>query len=224
MLHYCCTAMLSVAEAKRTSVAIVPVPFRAVFLCAATSCLSIVLVNMSLAYNSVAVFQVFKLFATPLTVVVEYCLGQIVLDRHTTSSVVLVVFGIALATFEPVHFSLIGTVCGLTQCLVQTMVLIVFRHYQTSLSISAPQLLYYSAPMAAALMLLTLPWMKLESFHWSVPNVALIGLSCVFAAFIQITSVYVVALSQATTYMVLTNGAPILASVVFYRSCSCCLF
>jgi len=140
----------------------------------------------------------------------EYAFSQIQLNTLSLISIVLIVVGVAVATFQPLSFSIIGSCLGLGQSFVQTAVLLSFRYFQQLLSVSSPQLLYYSSPVAAVFIFCSFPYMKLNEISWSASDIVAIISSCLLAAVIQITSVYVVAMAHATSYMMLTNGKTIL--------------
>jgi solute carrier family 35 protein E3 len=146
--------------------------------------------NTSLKLNSVGFYQLFKLFVTPMVVLLEYFLDKKTLSRSRASFLFAVCTFVLLSTSTDAEFSTVGTICASIWVPLAAGYKVqwgrVLRQYQCS----TPALMYSVLPYAIVVQsisgLLVDPPGLLE-FEWTKEAIFWIGLSGVAAFLVNLS-------------------------------------
>lgn len=148
-------------------------------------CGYVVFNNLSLLTNSVSVYQVSKLFCTPVIVGIERYVYGVRESRRTLVSLVPVVLGALLTVFTDAALSAWGVLWCVLAVASNSLYTVWGKTKQAELGLEPMQLLMYQAPISAALLIVFgLPCERLEhlaTYTVTATTVWTVGLSCVFA-------------------------------------------
>lgn len=178
---------------------------RVLTLCVAF-CGNIVLSNLSLRLNSVGFYQMMKIMNLPVVVSLQIFVYKKWFSWKTKAALAMVCTGVAISTVSDVDLNLVGVVVAASATLAASLYQVWIGRRQQELNVTSFQLLYYQAPLSAAMLLLVVPLVDdvgaLLTTTWT-PN--LLGVICATgaAAFGVNYSVFlVIGRTSPTTYNV----------------------
>ena len=180
--------------------------------------------NLSLAHNSIGVYQLSKLACIPIIIVVEYVLYHTTVALSKLVAVAVIVVGVGMASVNDVTVDLVGVLLAAVAVAFTATGLILCSHYQKDLECSAMQLLHNTCPLVTIGMLTCIPFFhdahQLAQVEFSAPLVARIFGSCVLALGVNASNFLLLGQISPLAYQVLghlkTSVILILGFVVFH--------
>lgn len=146
---------------------------------------SIVFNNLTLLTNSVAVYQMAKIFNTPVIAALEYRLRKKPLSKMTVTSLCLVCLGSGITVFGDVSCTYIGLFYCFMAVVSTSLYTVWGKSKQDELHADTIQLLLYQAPLSAFILLFFIPVLdntnELRKVEITLPLVWCIAVSCVCA-------------------------------------------
>ncbi|KAJ6444696.1 triose-phosphate transporter [Purpureocillium lavendulum] len=147
-------------------------------------CLNVILPNLSLAYSSIAFYQIARILLTPTVAIMSYFLYGVTLPLS------------AVAALIPACMtSRLGIIFAFTGIFASSLYTVWISSYHRKLQMTSMQLLYTQAPIASCLLLYAIPffdtfpdWVNVPCTRWFM-----IGLSGGFASLINISQFFIVA-------------------------------
>lgn len=190
---------------------------------------SICLMNFSLKYNSIGFYQMMKLCIIPCCLLLTYLQYQERTSRKIVACLVLVVTGVGISTVTDVHFNLLGTLIGVTAVFTTSQYQIwqgkkqeteKMSSMQLANSVAIPQI-FITFILAFALerhMLKDFLFSESSSeFDYSQTYLAaLILVSCLLAATVNIVTFALIGRTSAVTFQVIGHGKTCLLLFVNY--------
>lgn len=119
---------------------------------------SVVLGNLSLAYNSVGFFQLTKILITPCIVLFNFALFRITTSRMRLFAVALCCIGAAMTNTKEAYTNPLGAMTAVVSIIVAALYQIWIGKRMKDLDVSAPQLLLNQAPLSVVMLLVLLPF------------------------------------------------------------------
>ena len=112
-LHFVCTwAGMEVVAAAKVFTPCTTMPTSAQVSVAAAGVLSIVFMNLSLRFNSVGTYQMFKLACIPCVMVIQYLQSGVLYSAKRMASLAVLLLGVGIATVADVEMQAVGLVMG----------------------------------------------------------------------------------------------------------------
>ena len=168
---------------------------------------SVALVNLSLLFNTVGTYQLFKFTNVIMTVVIEFLWLRKLYTPAIYASLAIVVTGVSLATVTQVSFSGLGLLFGILGSLASAIYQIYNKRIQTEYEVSALQLLQFEQPWTAL-------WAAFFAcFSDDLPALANVNLTqqLAFEIFLSCVCAFGVNLS---CYLIIGKTSPLTYSVV----------
>eukprot|EP00760_Papus_ankaliazontas_P021365 PhM_4_TR1867/c0_g1_i1/m.6980/K15285/SLC35E3; solute carrier family 35, member E3 len=189
---------LGVFEVKRIHVPNV-VPLSASF------CGFVVLTNISLQLNTVGFYQLAKVLTTPVIVVIQTLYYGETFPLNIKASLGLTCVGVALASATDVGLNFLGSFIAGIAVLVTSQYQIWVGTKQKELDCNSWQLLYYQAPISAAMLIPIIPLFDdLSTLETPTFNSAcVIFFSCLLALLVNVSIFLVIGKTSPVTYNVL---------------------
>ncbi|EAN85729.1 hypothetical protein C3747_211g65 [Trypanosoma cruzi] len=167
-------------------------------------CGFVVLTNMSLMYNSVGFYQLMKVLTTPLLVLMETVIYDKKFSKKIKVSLLLICFGVSVATVTDSEVNLVGTLVALSALFVTCQYQIWVGTKQKDLGCDSFQLLLYQAPLSSVLLLPIAYFTELRRLHYPCNDTLSVILLSGFVAFIVNLSIFlVIGKTSPVTYNVL---------------------
>ena len=170
---------------------------------------SVAFMNLSLATNSVSLYQLSKLLCIPVTLVLEYITQGETVSWGVLLTLGVLLSGVGLATVDDLSNNMAGTLFAVAAILFTVTSQILTRAVQTDLGLNALQLLYHVAPIISASMFLCVPAFDKTTGHGGllqyVPSVGVVLLvlcTCALAAVVNITNYMIVGSTGPITYQI----------------------
>ncbi len=174
--------------------------------------------NLNLAYNSVGFYQLSKLACVPFTLTVQFLLYNQYVSRNLQLTLIPITIGVGWATVHDVDVNMVGTLFATCAVAATGMAQIFTSTYQKSLGCNAMQLLFHTAPMIAAGMLVMCPMFdnvtELMNYQYTYGVVGRIFMSCCFALGVNISNYMVLGKTSPLTYQVLGHLKTVLILVL----------
>ncbi|KAL0489073.1 hypothetical protein AKO1_009013 [Acrasis kona] len=196
-------------------------PLRSVVYIAVSNVGSIVLMNMSLHYNSVGFYQTSKLACIPAMVLVETFVYGKTFSTRVKLSLALLCFGVGIVTITDVKLNVLGAVIGVGAVLATTVSQVAISENQKIHNIHSFQMLEaIVAPQFLVSFLIAIPAELVPNADdiiraLQVPNLTyLIGLSCVLSVSVNVFFVALVGATSAVTYQVVGHSKTCLVLVL----------
>ncbi|XP_063988969.1 solute carrier family 35 member E3-like isoform X2 [Diachasmimorpha longicaudata] len=173
-------------------------------LIATTFCGFVVLTNLSLAYNTVGTYQVAKMLTTPCVIMMQMCFY----DKHFSVMIKLTLIPIALGViinfYYDLQFNIRGTIYAGLGVIVTSLYQVWVNRKQKEFQMDPMQLLYYQAPISAAMLFIIIPVLEpLDNTiirHWSCFDISIVLLSSIVAFFVNLTSYWIIGYTSPLTY------------------------
>lgn len=116
-------------------------------------CGYVVFNNLSLLTNTVSIYQIFKIFCTPVIVCIESCIYKHHQTLPTLLSLLLVCVGIAITFYADTTVNFVGTFWASAAVIANSLYTVWGKTKQIELNASPMQLLLYQAGTSAFLLL-----------------------------------------------------------------------
>lgn len=185
IIHFIVTFLGCLTFAKMGFFNIKKLRPRSVLAISLAFCGYVVFNNLSLLTNSVSVYQVSKIFCTPVIVGLEATLYKRRESRRTLLSLVPVCIGVGITVYSDAQLNVTGTVWAVLAIVANSFYTIWGKTKQDELQAQPMQLLLYQAPMSAAMLLLVAGPLDgvdaLRKYQVTFTTVWTVLLSCVFA-------------------------------------------
>eukprot|EP00697_Spironema_sp_BW2_P010168 gnl/Spiro4/25294_TR12591_c0_g1_i1.p1 gnl/Spiro4/25294_TR12591_c0_g1~~gnl/Spiro4/25294_TR12591_c0_g1_i1.p1 ORF type:complete len:315 (+),score=59.59 gnl/Spiro4/25294_TR12591_c0_g1_i1:109-1053(+) len=200
-------------------------PLRSFFVQSFCQCGSVAWMNLNLVVNSVGFYQISKLAAVPVILVAEYMMYGTVASTRIKFCLAVLLFGVGLATVADLQLHLTGAVVALIAVAFTAGAQLSVQYCQKKLGINSNQLAYISAPWTCLLMSLTAPIMDnlptVRLSCWDFYTIALLVLTCVAAASINLTNFFIIGNLSPVSYQVLGHFKTCLVLIlgfIFFRA------
>ena len=166
---------------------------------------SVVFVNLSLFYNTVGTYQVFKYKNTPATAITEYAWQSKLYQPKVYATLVVLCLCVTFATVSTVEFSIVGTFFGILGALFTALYQVRNKMIQSQFDVNSFQLLQYEQPYTAffsfLMLFLTDNVPSLVQADWFRTNtILLVFLSCVCAFGVNVTTYLIIGKTSALTF------------------------
>lgn len=166
--------------------------------------------NLSLQYNPVGVYQLFKVLTTPAIVAIQLVAYGVKVHWKLQAALVPVCIGVALATTSDVELNFWGLVHAVMGIITTSFYQIWVKTQQQDLQLDSYQLLFLQAPISAVMVfMLSLAnepifgptgWAEYE---YSIPSLSAIILSSVLAFMVNLSIFLVIGKTSPVAYNVL---------------------
>ncbi|CAF0823205.1 unnamed protein product [Adineta ricciae] len=120
---------------------------------AAVFCAFVVFTNLSLEYNTIGTYQLFKILTTPVVVLISWQYYKTKYSRMVVATLVPVVVGVATHSVNDIQLTLLGTVIAAIGILSASLYQVWIGERLKELEMNSQQLLYYQAPLSALLLI-----------------------------------------------------------------------
>ncbi|OIW20026.1 hypothetical protein TanjilG_31944 [Lupinus angustifolius] len=172
--------------------------------------ISIGLLNLSLAFNSVGFYQMTKLAIIPCTILLEILFLGKKFSKRIQFALGILLVGVGIATVTDLQLNALGSFLSLlaviTTCVSQIMTNTIQKKYK----VSSTQLLYQSCPYQAATLLISGPYLdkvltnlNVFAFEYTTQVMVVIVLSCLISISVNFSTFLVIGKTSPVTYQVL---------------------
>lgn len=198
--------------------------FQSLLLISIGSLLSIVFMNLSLASNSIGLYQMSKLACIPMTLLIEYILNRQsqVFTFALMSSLSLITVGVGIVAFVEVEYSSIGIVWATLGCLSTSLAQIYFNAMKNKLNLDPIQLLLHTSPLLT-FGSFTLSYLfeqgSMVDIKLTIPLLTGIFISCFCAFFLNVTNYVVLGMLTPLSYQVLGH----MKTIIIIAAASVCI-
>ncbi|XP_064633383.1 solute carrier family 35 member E3-like [Lineus longissimus] len=125
-----------------------------------TFCGFVVFTNLSLQTNTVGTYQLAKTMTTPCIIVIQTHFYSKSFTTKVKLTLIPITIGVLLNSYFDIRFSVLGTVYATLGVLVTSLYQVLVGAKQHELQVNSMQLLYYQAPLSAALLVLVIPFFE----------------------------------------------------------------
>lgn len=115
-------------------------------------CAFVVFTNLSLEFNTIGTYQLFKVLTTPVVAVITWQYYKTKYSQLVILSLVPVVVGVCTHSVNDIQLTLMGTVIAAIGVLAASLYQVWVGERLKDLEMSSQQLLYYQAPLSAILL------------------------------------------------------------------------
>ncbi|KAK2725232.1 solute carrier family 35 member E3-like isoform X2 [Artemia franciscana] len=175
-----------------------------VWLLSATFCGFVVLTNLSLENNTVGTYQVAKSMTTPVIMAIQYFHYNKKASLPVVLSVIPIIFGVICNFSYDIKFNVIGCFFACTGVVVTSLYQVLVGEKQKELQVNSMQLLFYQAPLSAAMLLVIIPFVEPLPWEWytafSFKEFMIVLSSGCVAFFVNLTIYWVIGNTSAVTY------------------------
>ncbi|ETS80352.1 hypothetical protein PFICI_07881 [Pestalotiopsis fici W106-1] len=180
--------------------------------------------NLVYLYLNVAFIQMLKAAAPFTTLVISWLWGQENPSRQTVYKILVIVFGVLLASAGEIHFSTLGFLYSLGGLVFESLRVVMVKNLISGTGESMDPLvsLYYYAPVCALTNLLVAFTVERHEFRWSAVSEVGLGLlfmNALIAFFLNVASVMLIGKTSALVLHlcgVLKNILLVIASVLIW--------
>ncbi|KAL9646180.1 hypothetical protein ABK040_008053 [Willaertia magna] len=178
---------------------------------------SVVFNNLSLQYNTIGVYQLSKLVIMPTILFLSFMLYGETASKQLLFSVFLIVVGLGITVTAEVRLTVFGTIMCILAIIVTAVQQMLLQKKNKEVSANPFQLLIYQAPVAAAVVLISAPFVDgfdTIAADWSAMSnnsgfISFIILSCFIAFYVNLGSFLVIGKLSALTYQVVGHSKTI---------------
>eukprot|EP00128_Syssomonas_multiformis_P018594 Colp12_sorted_trinity150504_noHs@7620 len=183
------------------------VDIRKVLPLSASFCGFVVLTNISLSLNSVGFYQLAKVMTTPCIVFIQSVFYGEKLEWKKKASLVPILVGVCLNSVYDVQLNFLGTVYAAAAVVVTSLYQVWVGQRQKDLGLNSMQLLYYQAPLSAAMLIFVIPvlddYKALLNYSYTPLSAGTILFSGVVAFMVNLSIFLVIGKTSPVTYNVL---------------------
>lgn len=180
------------------------VPLKSMILLACFFCGFVVLTNLSLENNSVGTYQVAKVMTTPCVLLIQFYFYGKLTTKGTVLAVIPIVIGVLLTFIYDIQFNIIGSIYALLGVVVTSFYQVMIGEKQKELQLNSMQLLYYQAPISAALLIIPVlicePISLVIYRTWTLMELLPVVLSCLIAFAVNLSIYWIIGNTSALTY------------------------
>ncbi|KAL8505402.1 hypothetical protein ACS0TY_016586 [Phlomoides rotata] len=210
LIHYT-TAWILLAVFKALS--LLPVsppskstPFSSLFALGAVMAFASGLANTSLKHNSVGFYQMAKIAVTPTIVAAEFLLFRKTISFTKVASLVVVSFGVAVATVTDLEFNVFGACIAVAWIIPSAINKILWSNLQQQANWTALALMWKTTPVTIFFLVVIMPWLDppgVLSFKWDAMNAAAVLVSALLGFLLQWSGALALGATSATSHVVL---------------------
>nr|CAD7265680.1 unnamed protein product [Timema shepardi] len=180
------------------------VPIRDMVPLAFTFCGFVVFTNLSLETNTVGTYQVAKVMTTPCVILLQMLFYGKKFAIGVKLTLIPITVGVILNFYYDIQFSIVGTLYATLGVLVTSLYQVWVSQKQHDLQMNSMQLLYYQAPLSAAILLFLIPFLEpiQSTIHhvWSIHSISLVVASCATAFFVNLSIYWIIGNTSPLTY------------------------
>ena len=169
--------------------------------------------NLSLQYNVVGMYQLMKVMTTPCIVCLQYFLYDTTLPMNQLMALVPICVGVVLATVSSIDINFWGLFWGILGIFSTSIYQIWVKTEQSNLEATSQQLLYYQAPVSAAMLICIIPFVEdifgpqgLLNFQWEPSVTVYVVVSAALAFLVNLSIYLVIGTTSPVSYNVLGHG------------------
>ncbi|CAN6178389.1 unnamed protein product [Urochloa humidicola] len=181
-------------------------PFSSLFALGAVMSFSTGLANISLKHNSVGFYQMAKIAVTPTIVVAEFVLFKKKVSLQKVITLVVVSFGVAVATVTDLEFNFFGACVALAWIIPSAVNKILWSNLQQSGNWTALALMWKTTPITIFFFIILMPLLDppgLLSFNWDFKNSSAIIISALLGFLLQWSGALALGATSALAHVVL---------------------
>ncbi|KAG2611241.1 hypothetical protein PVAP13_4KG133700 [Panicum virgatum] len=181
-------------------------PFSSLFALGAVMSFSTGLANISLKHNSVGFYQMAKIAVTPTIVVAEFIIFQKKVSLQKVIMLVVVSFGVAIATVTDLEFNFFGACVALAWIIPSAVNKILWSNLQQIGNWTALALMWKTTPITIFFFIVLMPLLDppgLLSFNWDFKNSSAIIISALFGFLLQWSGALALGATSALAHVVL---------------------
>ena len=215
--HFLATATVGLVSSALGMTSNKQIPFWTLFWFSLIADISIVSMNLSLMLNSVGFYQIAKLSIIPTCCVMEALLNAKTFSREVRISVVVVMVGVGICTVTDVAVNLRGFVAAVVAVLSTTLQQVYIGSLQRKHNVGSFDLLSRTAPIQAACLILSGPFVdyfltgnSILEYTLSKGSVGAICISCFLALFVNMSTYLCIGKFSAVTFQVLGHMKTVL--------------
>ncbi|KAG8365169.1 hypothetical protein BUALT_Bualt18G0076400 [Buddleja alternifolia] len=210
LIHYT-TAWILLAIFKALS--LLPVsppskttPFSSLFALGAVMAFASGLANTSLKHNSVGFYQMAKIAVTPTIVTAEFFLFRKTSSFSKVVALVVVSFGVAVATVTDLEFNVFGACIAIAWIIPSAINKILWSNLQQQGNWTALALMWKTTPVTIFFLVALMPWLDppgVLSFNWDYTNATAVLISALLGFLLQWSGALALGATSATSHVVL---------------------
>ncbi|XP_047973749.1 nucleotide-sugar uncharacterized transporter 2-like isoform X2 [Salvia hispanica] len=181
-------------------------PFSSLFSLGAVMAFASGLANTSLKHNSVGFYQMAKIAVTPTIVAAEFILFQKTISFSKVAALVVVSFGVAVATVTDLEFNVFGACIAIAWIVPSAINKILWSSLQQQGNWTALALMWKTTPVTVFFLVTLMPWLDppgVLSFKWDATNISAIMISALLGFLLQWSGALALGATSATSHVVL---------------------
>jgi solute carrier family 35 protein E3 len=125
-------------------------------------CAFVVFTNLSLEYNTIGTYQLFKVLTTPVVALISWQYYKTKYSRMVIATLIPVVIGVCTHSVNDIKLTLFGTIIASLGVIAASLYQVWVGERLKELEMNSQQLLFYQAPLSAILLVPLILYM--ESF------------------------------------------------------------
>jgi solute carrier family 35, member E3 len=147
-------------------------------------CMNVILPNLSLAYSSVAFYQIARVLLTPTVAVIHFVVYRVRLPKQAAYCLIPICLGVAMVSYydtqprqglrgRPAETTPAGVVFALGGVLASSLYTVWIETYRKKFEMNSMQLLFNQAPISSFLLLYAIPftdqtpdWTRVSLSKW----------------------------------------------------------
>ncbi|KAF7185427.1 Solute carrier family 35 member E3 [Pseudocercospora fuligena] len=191
--------------------------------------LNVIFPNLSLAYSTVAFYQIARVLVSPCVAILDYVLHRATISPLASLALASACLGVAMTSYYDSRPSTdarvkmtsgLGVMFALVGVFFSSLYTVWINAFRRKLKVSSMQLLLNQAPVSALLLLYAIPW--IDTFpHTSEVNVnrwILIVISGASAMLINVSQFFIIAQSGAVTSTVVGHSKTCVIVILSWAS------
>ncbi|KAH7227226.1 uncharacterized protein BKA55DRAFT_527244 [Fusarium redolens] len=178
--------------------------------------LNVVFPNLSLAYSTVAFYQIARILVTPVVAAMDYLLYKVTLPVRARIALLPACIGVGMVSYydsRPTNNAInstsdLGAIYAFSGVFFSSLYTVWIASYRRRLNMTSMQLLFNQAPISAFMLLYFIPfvdtfpaWAEVSMNHW-----VFIALSSIFAVLINVSQFFIVAEMGPVTSTVVAHS------------------
>jgi len=129
-----------------------PVPILKVLPLAVAFCAFVVFTNLSLEYNTIGTYQLFKVLTTPVVALISWQYYKTKYSRTVIATLIPVVVGVCTHSVNDIKLTFFGTMIAGIGVIAASLYQVWVGERMKDLEMNSQQLLYYQAPLSAIIL------------------------------------------------------------------------
>ncbi|XP_046742788.1 solute carrier family 35 member E3-like isoform X1 [Diprion similis] len=204
MIHFAITFLGLIICEKLDVFCIKDVAIKEMVPIALTFCGFVVLTNLSLEHNTIGTYQVTKMLTTPCVVVMQAICYKKKFSMLVKLTLIPIIAGVVINFYYDIRFNILGTIYATLGVLVTSLYQVWVSRKQKEFQMDPMQLLYYQAPLSAAMLFVIVPFLEpignTLQHTWTFTDILTVLLSSVVAFFVNLTSYWIIGYTSPLTY------------------------